>query len=87
MKENLKQQLENLKKEIESIDEQDQEARAKLLDLAETIEHKLADLKDRTERKAVLSRLEDDVFAFELKHPRISAVLEQIIDILKNMGV
>ena len=83
----LEQQLKDLNKEIENIDEQDQETRAKLLDLAETIQHKLDNPKDRDKHTAVLSRLEEDVIAFELKHPRISALLERIIDILKNMGV
>jgi len=87
MKKHLQEQLKNLKKEIETIDPQDQETRAKFLDLAKAIEQKLNNPKDQDQHNAVLSRLEEDVIAFELKHPRITAVLDQIIDILKSSGV
>ena len=83
----LVRQLEDLKKKIENIHEHDQAVRAKLRDLAETIQHKLDNPKDADKHNAVLSRLEEDVVAFKVKHPLISAELERLIDMLKNMGI
>ena len=84
---NLIRHLENFKKEIADIDEKDQAVRAKLRDLAEAIQQKLDNPKDKEQHSAVLSRLEKDVVAFKVKHPLISAELERLIDMLKNMGI
>lgn len=84
---NLVQELEALKSKIDNIQEKDQAVRAKLQDLAQAIQHKLDDLKDEEKHDAVLSHLEEGVVAFKVKHPLISAELERLIDMLKNMGI
>lgn len=84
---NLVRELEELKRRIDSINEKDEAVRAKLQDLAKAIQHKLDDLKDEEKHNAVLSHLEEGVVAFKVKHPLISAELERLIDMLKNMGI
>lgn len=83
----LEQQLEALKQQIEKVDERDQAVRGKLRDLAKTIQHKLDYPQDKEKHGAVLTHLEEGVVAFKVKHPMISAELERLVDMLKNMGI
>ncbi|MCU0848464.1 MAG: DUF4404 family protein [Spirochaetes bacterium] len=83
----LKKHLEELKSEANKLKAGDNETREKMTVLISEIEHLLENPDDSAHRSLVINNLQDHVENFEIKHPDLTGVLNQIMVMLGNMGI
>ena len=83
----LKEALDKLIKELETIDQNDSESREVLKQLVESIELKLNEPQNKEHDHQLLDNLKKKALHFEAKHPIIGGVLEEIIAILVRLGI
>jgi hypothetical protein len=85
---NLRELLERLHKELERSEDLDEKGR-------EILTHLDADIRSLLKRSGVkaetaepiLERLQDSIDHFEVTHPRVTAMLSQMMTILSNAGI
>ena len=83
----LQDELAKLRKEVnEAIDDNDA-AREKLNLLISDIEKKLARPTDEAHHNYLLEKIKDAIGQFESEHPRATAILNDIMITLGNMGI
>lgn len=83
----LQDELAKLRKEVnEAIDDNDA-AREKLNLLISEIEKKLAQPDDEAHHDDLLGNIKDAIGQFESEHPRATAILNDIMITLGNMGI
>lgn len=84
----LRVDLERLRKEIEQLDNADQASRDRLDRLIEEIEARLrqSDEEDDDD-ESLQDRVQEAIVEFETEHPRATAILNDIMVTLSNMGI
>ena len=83
----LQEELEKLREEANNIAVGNDEAREKLNLLISDIEKKLEAPADEIDRKDLLQGIKDAIGQFESEHPRATAILNDIMITLGNMGI
>lgn len=82
----LQKKLENLRAEIEKVASNDSEARERLntllRDVEKTLEESGAEVDDN-----LLENIRETISQFEADHPRATAILNDIMVTLSNMGI
>lgn len=79
----LKEDLEQLRREIGELDVNDEAARERLAALAEEIEARIAS----NTGEGLVENVQDAIREYEVEHPRATGVLNQILMTLSNMGI
>ena len=82
----LRKNLENLRAEIAQIADSKAEAKARLNTLINDIEASI-DADDESGDNTLMQNLKDAVNHFETEHPRATAILNDIMVTLSNMGI
>ena len=83
----LTQALEKLRLEIAALDTADEESRHKLERLVEDLEQKLENPEDTEFHEDLTDRLKDSMLEFEVSHPRLTSIMNDIMVKLINMGI
>ncbi|MCE9660801.1 MAG: DUF4404 family protein [Burkholderiales bacterium] len=83
----LDDSLAKLRSEIQALDIGDREARLRLEKLIEDIERTLADPKAAGADASLGEQLKTSVLAFEVSHPRIATVMNEVVEKLGQMGI
>ena len=85
-KEKLRETLEELEAELQSLESLDPETRDMLAEAAADIQAALHK-DDAAEHHTISERLRDTVQEFEADHPTLAGVLNRLIDGLGQMGI
>jgi hypothetical protein len=85
-KETLMKDLEKLRSEINQISDDNPEARDKLIALINDLEKRLEGETDEDDEN-LLENIRDHISRFEMEHPRTTAILNDIMVTLSNMGI
>ena len=83
----LKDELEKLRSEINTLASENTSAREKLDSLITDIEKKLDHPADEDHHTTLIRNLKDAIAQFETQHPRATAILNDIMVTLSNMGI
>jgi len=83
----LKEALDKLVEELQTIDQNDTESREMLKQLVESIELKLSEPENKEHHDQLLDKLKEKTAHLEAKHPLISRTLEEIVAILVRLGI
>jgi len=83
----LKEALDKLVEELQSIDQNDTESKELLKQLVESIQLKLNEPDNKEHHSQLLDKLKGETVHFEAKHPLISRTLEEIVAILVRLGI
>ena len=87
-KEKLRETLNELEAELQSLESLDPETRAMLAEAATEIQAALhKEDGDDLEHHSLTERLRDAVQEFEADHPTLAGVLNRVIDALGQMGI
>lgn len=84
-KRRLREGLARLRAELENL-EADEATRQRLDDLARRVERQLAEGGEESHH-GLLEELEAELLRFEVEHPRLTAILNDIMVALANMGI
>ena len=83
----LDESLNHLLQEIKSLDLGDEQSRQRVERLVRDIE-KLLESPKATRAQATLGeQLRTSVLSFEVSHPRLAAVMNEVLEQLSNMGI
>ncbi|MFT5133756.1 MAG: ribosomal protein L1 [Gammaproteobacteria bacterium] len=82
----LRENLEKLRAEIDQVADSDTQARARLNTLINEIEACI-DPEQETEDQNIADNIKEAVTQFETEHPRATAILNDIMVTLSNMGI
>ena len=85
MKQNLHETLKALRKEIDHLPTDDEKSKQKLEQLLAGLEKKL-ETSDETDH-FLSERVRDSITHFEVSHPRVTAILNDVMMALSNMGI
>ncbi|HID49437.1 MAG TPA: DUF4404 family protein [Chromatiales bacterium] len=83
----ISQTLEQLRRQIAALDTGDVVTRQRLESLILELEKKLASPEDAQVHKDLATRLDEAVLQFEVSHPRLAAIVNDLIIKLESMGV
>lgn len=83
----LEQDLESLREALGRIPPDDQDTRAQLQQHIEDIEKKLEHPEDEQHHHDLVEGLKKSIARFEADHPRATAILNDIMVTLSNMGI
>jgi predicted nuclease with TOPRIM domain len=83
-KETLKNDLERLRVEINGLAENHPESRDKLNELINDLETRL---ENKEEHEGLMENIREHISNFEAEHPRATAILNDIMVTLSNMGI
>jgi len=83
----LKEKLSRLEKSMKDIDKTDVESKNRLSKIIKQIQLKLKDQSDVTVHYDTLSQLENAIVHFEVKHPAVTEILNEITTILVSLGI
>ncbi len=84
----LKEKLSRLEKSMEGIDKTDEESRNKLLQIIDRIRLELNDQSDpKVPQHTLDQEVKSAVIHFEVKHPAITEILNEITTILVSLGI
>ena len=87
MNEKLQETLAALRKEIEKLSVDDKESKARLEQLIHKLELKLERPDDTAHHQSLTDGLSESLTYFEVSHPRITGVLNDLMMTLSNMGI
>lgn len=82
--ETIKNKIEELRTELDSVAKDDPETRDKLLKLISELEEKL---EQPDEHHSLIDTMNEAISNFETEHPRATAILNDIMVTLSNMGI
>lgn len=82
----LRQELERLKQEAANLAADDKAGRERLDNLIQQLEKRLAE-DEENDDEGLFDQLQEAVSHFEAKHPRATAILNDIMVTLSNMGI
>lgn len=82
----LRQELERLKAEADNLPSEDTAGRERLQKVIDKLESRLAEDEDNDD-EGLFDQLQDSVSHFEAEHPRATAILNDIMVTLSNMGI
>lgn len=83
----LNEALQELKAQVAALQVDDADAKRRLEDLVEGLEKKLESPSDEEHHDTLLENVRDSVEHFEVEHPRITAILNDVMMALSNMGI
>ena len=83
----LKDELEKLRSEVKGLATDNIEASAKLEALISELEQKLEEPSDADHHANLVENLKDAISQFETEHPLATAILNDIMVTLSNMGI
>ena len=83
----LERALEKLRSELAALDPAAADARQRLAALVDEIEQALGGLETAADHASILERLKHQVEVFEVEHPRVTNILNDILVTLSNMGI
>lgn len=83
----LHEPLERLQAEIKKLGEDDEAIKRRMQRLVADLERKLDSSDDSEHAPQLIEGVRENVERFEVEHPRLTAVLNQIMVILNNMGI
>jgi len=84
---NLQDELEKPRSEIENVARHDTAAKERLTELVNEVEKGLDELSDTEIDDNMLEGIRDAITQFESEHPRATAILNDIMVTLSNMGI
>lgn len=84
---NLQDELEKLRNEIENVARHDTAAKERLTELVDEVEQGLDELSDTEIDDNMLEGIREAITQFETEHPRATAILNDIMVTLSNMGI
>jgi hypothetical protein len=79
--------LDELRQEIERLDLQDAASKERLSGLVQSIEQRMIPGVVDEDRPDVIEEVKDAVTQFEVEHPRITGILNDIMMALSNLGI
>lgn len=83
----LRAQLETLRSQVNELAAGDPDSMQRLNGLIADIERRLEDPPQAHAHRHLLSSMEDTLHHFEVEHPRATAILNEIMVTLANMGI
>jgi len=83
----LQADLERLRAELKRVAKDDAEARGKLDGIINDLERRLENPEDESLHRNLLSNIRDTIRQFEAEHPRATAILNDIMVTLSNLGI
>ena len=83
----LDESLNKLRSEIDALDTGDEEARQRLEKLIQDIENALENPQETGADDNLGEQLKTSILRFEVSHPRLAAVMNDIMEKLSNMGI
>jgi len=83
----LEASLRRLRTEIASLDIGDDDARRRLAALVGDLENAVADPARSNERTTLGEQLRSSIVRMEAAHPRLAGVVNEVVDLLGNMGI
>ena len=83
----LRASLEKLRSEIEALEAGDQQSRQRLEALLRDLEEKIDKPGDTELHKDLVRQLDDTIMHFEVSHPTLTAIMNDIMVKLSNMGI
>lgn len=87
MNKKLQETLKALREEIDNLSADEQESKARLEELVEKLQLKLERPDDTVYHQSLTEGLSESLTYFEVSHPRITGVLNEIMMTLSNMGI
>ncbi len=87
MNEKLQETLDALRKEIDKLAPDERESKDRLEQLVRKLELKLDRPDDTNHHQSLTDGLSDSLTYFEVSHPRITGVLNDLMMTLSNMGI
>jgi hypothetical protein len=87
MDEELKKLKEDLDAQIRKMDGLDDVSRVKLDKLLSFVEMKLQRPNDPVQQERLVEHLEDNIQHFEVTHPDLTTVMNNMLIILSNLGI
>ena len=87
MNEKLQETLKALREEINNLSIEEKESKARLEELIEKLELKLERPEDTIHHESLTDGISESLTYFEVSHPRITGVLNEIMMTLSNMGI
>jgi hypothetical protein len=85
-KENLKEDLDRLRVEVNQIADHRPDTKNKLIALIDNLEQRIKSESDNNDVN-LLENIRDHISNFETEHPRVTAILNDIMVTLSNMGI
>jgi hypothetical protein len=85
-KENLTKDLERLRTEVNHIDDNLPESKERLFVLIDELQQRIANDTDSDDAN-LIENIRDHITNFEAQHPRATAILNDIMVTLSNMGI
>jgi hypothetical protein len=85
--EKLKKLIAQLDAELEKTDITDKATRASLSQLMADVKAKLKNPADKESRTQMTSDLQGTALKFEVSHPKLTKILNEISNILSNIGI
>ena len=79
--------LEGLRAELATLGSEAEDAKARLTELVDEVERELEQLGETADHASMLDRMQHQVEAFEVEHPRITNILNDIMVTLANLGI
>ena len=86
-KDKVREYLVDLRTEINRLEVNDESTKERLNNLTSEIEHLLENPDDTTRKLALVQNLQMHTKQFEIDHPGVTSVLNQIMVTLSNMGI
>ena len=86
MKEKLNETLENLRSELKNLSTNDDESKAKLEKIIDDLELKI-ESPDEIDHQNLINDVKDSVTHFEISHQTVTAILNDVMMALSNMGI
>jgi hypothetical protein len=83
----LDKSLNDLLSEIRALEVGDDPTRQRVRTLAQDIEKLLESPKTAAARATLGEQLRTSVLSFEVSHPRLAAVMNEVVEQLSNMGI
>ena len=83
----LEDSLNRLRSEIRTLDVGDDKTRERLDKLIEDIEKTLANPQHAGTHEPIGERLKASALDFEVSHPRLTALVNEVVDKLSSMGI
>jgi seryl-tRNA synthetase len=83
----LRDDIEKLRKEIENLNADEDASKEKLESLLQDIESGLETEEQNNNQSELLAGLKESVEHFETEHPRATAIINDIMVTLSNMGI
>jgi len=83
----LREDIEKLRKEIENLSADEDASKEKLESLLQDIESGLETEEQDKNQSELLAGLKESVGHFETEHPRATAIINDIMVTLSNMGI